>query len=48
MTTQAFTNVRRISSRTTVVHAVYLTAIGVATVGWLALLAWGAEAVLGF
>jgi hypothetical protein len=40
MTAYDFTNgFRRISSRTTVVHAAYLTAIGGATVGWLGLLA---------
>jgi hypothetical protein len=47
MTAQDFTNgFRKAASRTTAVHAVYWTAVGVATVGWLYLLLWGAAALL--
>ena len=33
---------------TAVGHRVYLVAIGVATVGWLSLIAWGALALTGY
>jgi hypothetical protein len=36
------------SARTKLVWFIYLIAIGVASVGWLALLGWCALALLGF
>jgi hypothetical protein len=47
VTVQDFTNdSRSVSSRARLVYAVYLTAIGVTTVGWVGLLVWGVAALL--